>query len=119
MDIQSLGQQFVDLCNQGKNFDVMKTLYADDIVSVETGGKETRGKAAVIKKSEVWASKITIQGEKVLGPYFNGKDQFAVHFTFHITPKDTGKAVTQQEVGLYTVKNGLITREEFFYQGQW
>jgi hypothetical protein len=126
MTLAAVGKQFVDLCNQGKNFDVMKTLYAPNIVSVEAGGSETAGKDAVIKKSERWAATLTIQGEKVLGPYFSipnpadtNSGHFAVHFTFDITPKSTGQRITQQEVGLYTVKDGQITREQFFYEGKW
>jgi ketosteroid isomerase-like protein len=119
MSIQALAKQFVDLCNQGKNFDVMNTMYADDIVSVEANGSETAGKAAVIEKSKRWASTLTIQGEKMRGPYFNGPNQFAVHTTFEVTPKATGKPVSQEEVGVYTVKDGKITREQFFYAGNW
>ncbi|MEZ6193872.1 MAG: SnoaL-like domain-containing protein [Phycisphaerales bacterium] len=55
MDIRAVGERLVELCNQGKNFDVMHTMYAEDIVSVEPTGKATAGKGAVIKKSEVWA----------------------------------------------------------------
>lgn len=119
MSLQSVGKQFVDLCNQGKNFDVMRTMYAPDIVSVESNGHETAGQQPVIQKSEKWAANVTIHGEKVLGPYFFGKDQFAVHFTFDITPKATGKRVSQQEVGVYTVKNDKITREVFYNEGNW
>jgi hypothetical protein len=43
MTIQTLARQFVELCNQGKNFDVMRTMYAPDIVSVEGDGTETAG----------------------------------------------------------------------------
>ncbi|WP_348629610.1 SnoaL-like domain-containing protein [Mesorhizobium sp. WSM1497] len=32
-----------------------------------------------------------------------------------ITPKATGERVTMDEVGLYTVKNGKITEERFYY----
>ncbi|MBX3380647.1 MAG: nuclear transport factor 2 family protein [Phycisphaeraceae bacterium] len=118
MSIHTLAQQFVDLCNQGKNFDVMHSMYADDIVSVEGDGKETAGKTPVIQKSERWAAVNEIHGEKVLGPYFNGPDQFAVHFTFEVTPKATGKRTTLPEVGVYTVKGDKITREQFFYAGE-
>lgn len=120
MSLQSVARQFVELCNQGKNFVVMETMYAPDIVSVESGGVETAGQAAVIKKSADWAAKIDIHGEKVLGPYFFGVDQFAVHFTFEITPKSTGVRVTQQEVGVYTVNpDGKIIREVFYNEGNW
>jgi hypothetical protein len=105
------------MCNQGKNFDVMETMYAPNIVSVEGGGEETAGQAPVIQKSRTWQSNNTIHGEKVRGPYFNGPNQFAVHFTFEITRKGTDKRITIEEVGVYTVKDDKITREVFFYDG--
>lgn len=119
MSLQSVGKKFVELCNQGKNFDVMKTMYHPDIVSVESDGKETKGQTPVIQKSERWAAGTEIHGEKVLGPYFFGPDQFAVHFAFELTPKATGRRVTQQEIGVYTVKGDLITREVFYNEGNW
>jgi hypothetical protein len=55
----------------------------------------------------------------VRGPYFNGPDQFAVHFTFDITRKAGGERLTIEEVGVYTVgKDDRITREQFFYDGE-
>ena len=129
MTLQSLAKEFVDLCNQGKNFEVMETMYAPDIVSVEASGVEVVGKVPVIEKSKRWAAANTIHGEKVLGPYFDrlGKDgtanvtgqsgQFAVHFSFEVTPKASGQRTTLDEVGVYTVKDGKITREQFFYEG--
>ena len=49
------------------------------------------------------------------GPFFSGDNQFAVHFTFDVTRKATGARVTLEEVGLYTVENDKITREQFFF----
>ena len=117
MSLQTVARQFVELCNQGKNFDVMRTMYDAAIVSVEGDGTETAGQTPVIQKSERWAAANTLHGEKVLGPYFGGPDQFAVHFTFEVTPKATGKRTTLEEVGVYTVKGDKITREQFFYDG--
>jgi hypothetical protein len=118
MSLHSLATQFVDLCNQGKNFDVMRTMYAPDIISVEGDGKETAGQQPVIHKSEIWQGDNQIHGEKVRGPFFNGRNQFAVHFSFDVTRKSTGKRTTIEEVGVYTVKNDKITREQFFYDGE-
>jgi len=118
MSIRSVATRFVELCNQGKNFDVMRTMYAPNIVSVEGDGQETAGQGPVIKKSEVWQGNNTIRSEKVRGPFFNGPGQFAVHFTFEVTPKATGKPVTIEEVAVYTVEGDKITREEFFYDGE-
>ena len=119
MSLQSVARQFVDLCNQGKNFDVMRTMYAPGIVSVEGDGKETVGQQPVIHKSEIWQGNNEIHGEKVRGPFFNGPNQFAVHYTFEITRKSTGKRTTIEEVGVYTVgKDDKITREQFYYDGE-
>jgi hypothetical protein len=121
MSVQTVAHKFVELCRQGKNFDVMRTMYAPDIVSVEGDGKETKGQQAVIKKSEDWVSDKAFNGETVAGPFFNGANpnQFVVYFTLDITPKATGKRITLEEIGIYTVnKDDKITREQFFYEGE-
>ena len=118
MSLHTVAKKFVELCNQGKNFDVMHAMYAPDIVSVEASGEETSGKTPVIQKSEHWQANNTIGGEKARGPFFNGPNQFAVHFTFEVTRKAAGKRITLEEVGVYTVKDDKITREQFFYDGE-
>ena len=118
MSLKTLASQFVEFCRQGKNFDAMHALYAPDIVSVEASGEETAGKKPVIHKSEVWQANNAVGGEQVRGPYFNGPNQFAVHFSFEVTPKATGQRITLEEVGVYTVENDKITREQFFYDGE-
>jgi hypothetical protein len=106
------------MCNQLKNFDVMNSLYAPNIVSVEANGEETSGKDAVIEKSKRWGSDNNVESEKMDGPFFNGPNEFAVHTVFEVTPKATGKRIRLEEVGVYTVKDDKIIREEFFYEGE-
>jgi len=120
MSVQPDAKKFVDLCRQGKNSDVMRTMYHPDIISVEGDGKQTAGQAPVIKKSEDWVADKTFHGETVAGPFYNGAnpDQFAVYFTLDVTPKSTGKRITLEEVAVYTVnKDDKITREQFYYEG--
>ena len=121
MSVKSIARQFVEMCNQGKNFDVMELMYAPDIVSVEADGRETAGKGPVIEKSRHWAEANVFHGEKVRGPFFCGgtdsEGQFAVVFNLEITRKSSGRRLTLEEVGLYTVRNDKITREQFFYDG--
>ena len=122
MSVESVALKFTELCNQGKHFEVMRNMYSPDMVSVEGTGKETAGKEAVIKKSEIWQGNNNIEGQTILGPYFCGdlnakSGQFAVHTSLTFTPKSGGARQTHDEVGLYTVKNDVITREEFFYAG--
>jgi hypothetical protein len=122
MSVKTVAERFVELCREGKNFDVMRTMYAPNIVSVEGDGAETAGQAAVIRKSEQWAEVNTFHGETVRGPFFNGgthrEGQFAVFFNLDITRKATGTRLTLEEVGLYTVKDDKIIREQFYYAGE-
>lgn len=118
MSLQSVAKQFMDLCNQGKNFDIMRTLYAPDIVSVEGDGQETKGQQPVIEKSERWVSDKSFDAQEVRGPFYSGPNQFAVFFIHKVTPKATGKQVTLEEVAVYTVNaSDKITREQFFFAG--
>src|SRR6185503_21232165 len=107
MSLQTTAQKFVELCRQGKNFDVMRTMYAPNIVSVERDGKQTSGQQPVIKKSEDWVADKTFHGETVAGPFLNGAnpDQFAVYFTLDVTPNASGKRITLEEVAVYTVND--------------
>ena len=51
---------------------------------------------------------------EVEGPYLNG-DQFAVRMKMDLTVKESGERITMDEIGLYTVKDGKIAEERFFY----
>jgi hypothetical protein len=118
VNIKQIANQLVEWCNAGKNFDVMRTMYTPDIVSVEADGQETTGQQAVIEKSERWAAANIINGQVVRGPYFNGPNQFAATFKFEVVRKATGKAETLEEVAVYTVQGDKISREQFFYEGE-
>jgi len=114
-----VGKRLVELCREGKNDQAIKELYAKDIVSVEAGAPpgmsaETRGIEAVIAKSTWWAENHTVHSAKAEGPWPNG-DRFVVRFTYDITVKKDNKRGTMDEAALYTVADGKIVREEFFY----
>jgi ketosteroid isomerase-like protein len=50
----------------------------------------------------------------VTGPFFNG-DQFVVGFEMDVTNKDSGQRFTMAEQALYTIRDGKIAEERFFY----
>ena len=119
MTTMEIGTKLVELCRAGKNEEALKTLYDEDIVSVEAASPpgqsaEKRGIAAIVAKSQWWADNHEIHGAKVDGPWPNG-DRFIVRFDYDITFKATGKRFTMVEAALYQVKNDKIVREEFFY----
>ncbi len=93
-----------------------------DIVSVEARGDETMpatmtGLEAIRGKNEWWVANHIIHSSDVKGPFPNG-ERFSVIFNFVVSAKFgpmMGKKVRMEEVALYTVSDGKITREEFFY----
>ena len=122
MSVQTVAGKFMELVSQGKHFEVMRTMYAPEMVSVEGDGRETVGKEPVIRKSEVWQGNNAIHSQDLRGAFFCGdadaaSGRFAVYTALDFTPKAGGERQTHVEVGLYTVKNDMITREEFFYDG--
>lgn len=120
MTTTEVAHRLVALCKDRKNFDAMKELYADDIVSVEaeakSGSFDTAGKENVIQKSKNWAGAHEIHGSNIEGPFL-ANDKFSVVFDFDVTPKATGTRATLREIAVYTVSNEKIIREEFFYRG--
>jgi ketosteroid isomerase-like protein len=118
----AVGKKLVDLCKAGKNAEAMDTLYHPDIVSVEAGAPpggsaRSEGMAAIKGKSEWWVTNHEVHDAKVEGPFPHG-DRFIVRFTYDVTAKAgpmAGKRFTMDEAALYTVKDGKITQEEFFY----
>jgi hypothetical protein len=76
-----------------------------------------KGVDAIRGKGEWWFANNEIQRSDARGPYPNG-ERFAVVFDFEFTAKEgptAGQRVKMEEVALYTVENGKIVREEFFY----
>jgi len=122
MSVRTIAEKFMDLCRQGKHFEFMHAFYAPEMVSVEGDGKEYVGKEPVIHKSEVFQGANTIHSQDLRGPFFSGdanatSGRFGVYTAIEFSPKAGGKRVKHEEVGLYTVKNDAVTREEFFYEG--
>ena len=119
MSAMEIGKELVALCRQGKNQEAIEKFYSPKIVSVEAAampniGQTQKGIEAIKAKNKWWVDNHEIHGGEVNGPFPNG-DQFIVQFKFDVTPKHTGKRMTMEEMGLYTVENGKIVKEEFFY----
>jgi ketosteroid isomerase-like protein len=120
MTTMEIARKLVELCKQGKNAEALDTLFADDVVSVEAvampGGaaQEAKGLAAVRAKGEWWVNNHEVHSASVTGPWPHG-DRFIVGFEFDVTNKPSGKRMKMAEAALYTVRNGKIVREEFFY----
>lgn len=119
MTIQEIADTLVKLCSAGKFEEATKTLYSDDIVSVEAGAppggeREVKGLAAVLKKGEWWVANHEVHSSAVEGPLVAGS-HFAVTFKMDITFKPQSRRFKMEEVAVYKVADGKIVHEEFFY----
>jgi ketosteroid isomerase-like protein len=119
MSAKEVGKKLVELCNQGKFEEATRTLYSKDIVSVEPMAMhsmpaETRGMEGVMAKGKWWVDNHEVHSSKAVGPYV-ARDQFIVEFDMDVTNKPSGKRMKMKETGIYTVKDGKVVREEFFY----
>jgi SnoaL-like domain len=119
MTTLEIGKQYVALCQAGKFDQCLETLFVKDAVSVEAGAppgmdRTATGMQAIHAKGKWWVDNHIVHKAEISGPYPHD-DRFAVRFLFDITHKPTDKRMTMDEIGLFTVKDGKITREEFFY----
>jgi hypothetical protein len=119
MSTQNIAKRYVELCQAGKNDVCLDELYAKDAVSVEAAAmpgteRVVKGLDGIRAKSKVWRETNVVHGAEVMGPFPND-NRFAVRFTFDVTNKPSGRRIKMDEIGLFTVENGKIAREEFFY----
>jgi hypothetical protein len=122
MSVRTIAEKYMELCGEGKHFEFMRNYYGPEMVSVEGDGREFAGKEKVIHKSEVFQDNNTIHTQDLRGPFFcgdadAGSGKFGVYAAIEFSPKGGGQRVRHEEVGLYTVNNDAVTREEFFYDG--
>lgn len=117
MDVKEVAAEFTAMLKAGDHDGAAVRFNADDIVScepLEGDMAEVRGKSEVKAKGEWWTSAHEVHSMSVDGPAVNG-DQFAVGFFMDITNKQSGERMQTEEIGIYTVKDGKIVAERFFY----
>tara|TARA_R110000796_G_scaffold63870_1_gene147720 strand:- start:5844 stop:6227 length:384 start_codon:yes stop_codon:yes gene_type:complete len=119
-DLTDVAGKLADCCNSGREAEALDSLYAQDCVSVEAlpmgeAGRETQGLEAIRGKHEWWYGAHDVHSVSAEGPFLFGDDQFSLVFDMDVTNKETGERMRAKEVGIYTVKDGKIAREEFFY----
>ena len=117
MNTEEVAKKVVELTTKQAWVEALETLYDKDIVSVEAGSMdggspETRGTKGVREKIEWWTNAMEVHSFKASGP-FVAHDRLVVQYYTDITDKNSKKRMQMSEVGVYTVKNGKIVREEF------
>ena len=119
MTFDDVANKLVDGCRTGKTLENLDVIYAPDAVSVEAldngGGREVQGLDAIKGKHAWWDNTFEMLGGDVSDPFPSGDGRFAVIFEIKVRHKESGEVSDMKEVALYTVGDGKITREEFFY----
>jgi len=108
-------------CKAGTEMQGLDTLYDRDAVSMEAAAmaegrpREFEGLEAIKAKHEFWNQSMEVHEAKVDGPYFHGEDRFGVIFELDVTDRESKQRMQMKEFGVYTVANGKIVREEFYF----
>jgi hypothetical protein len=119
MNTNEVAAKYVAMCKEGKHGEIVTELFAPDAVSVEAfappgGQRTTKGIEGILGKSKWWNENHIVHKAEIFGPYPHD-DRFAVRFFYDITNKPSQKRMSMDEVALFTVSNGKIVKEEFFY----
>ena len=117
MTTQQVANRLVELCRKGEIQKAGEELYADTIVSIEpehAPTKTAKGKAAVVKKGQQFASMIEERhGGSFSDPIVCGR-HFSVAMTLDATFKGKGR-MKLEEICVYEVKDDKIVFEQFFF----
>ena len=116
MTLTEIARALAESCREGRERETLDTLYAEHALSVEPDAPEgqdriARGRDAIHAKHVWWETNATVHAAEVAGPFVGGDDAFALIFDVDATVG--GTRMQLREVGVYTVKDGLIVREEF------
>ncbi len=117
MNTEQVADKVVELVRQQAWYEALEQLYGKGIVSVEARASEgespeKRGIDQVREKVDWWVQNMQIHSFKAKGP-FVGHDRFVVQYDAEVTDKNSKKRMQLSEVGVYTVQDGKIVREEF------
>lgn len=118
MSTTEIAKKVVELVRKQAWYDALD-LYDDKVVSVEAfsggGPTETHGKEGVRGKIDWWVNTMEVHSFTASEP-FVAHDRFVVQFTVDASEKESKQRRQMSEVGVYTVKDGKIVREEFLPQ---
>lgn len=117
MTTQEVANRLVELCRQGQFTEAFEELYADDVVSCEPDGfpnARLEGKEAVrLKEKQFNESVKEFHGVEISEPIV-AENFFAVSMNMDVTFQESPR-MKMEEICVYNVKDGKISKEEFFF----
>ncbi len=117
MSIDEIAADFFALCKAGNFAEAGAKHWSDAVVSLEPYAEGPHvvctGRDQVLAKHAWWEENTEVHSFDCEGPFVHG-DQFAIIFEMDCTMAPYGRS-TSREVALYTVKDGKVVEERFFF----
>lgn len=121
MTTQEVANRLVELCRAGKNEQAVKELYSPEIVSIEPEGAPNRivkGLAGIAEKGIKFQSMIEKFNSSSISDPVVAENFFSCNMLMNVNMKGVPVPIDMDEICVYTVKEGKIIKEEFFYTPQ-
>ncbi|MEL6360347.1 MAG: nuclear transport factor 2 family protein [Pseudomonadota bacterium] len=118
--LMQVANKLVENCRNGNEMQGLDELYAENAQSYEAaemeggGPREFLGRQAIKDKHDFWNANFEMHSSSVDGPYLHGEDRFSVIYEMDTTNKMSGERFQMREVGVYSVQDGKIVKEEFY-----
>ena len=117
MTTEEVAKRLVELCRNGQWTQAHNELYSEHAESIEPAGthwENVKGMEAIRKKAEAWSGMVEeFHGNEISDPVI-AENYIAIRMVSDTTMKGMGR-VKFEELGVYEVKDGKITKEQFFY----
>ena len=122
-DALAIGKKLAEYFKQGQFVEAIQELFSDDAQSIEPENcpdqknRIISGKEAMIGKNNWWAENHEIHGMGFKGP-FPHDERIAFLLSIDVTAKTgpmAGQRMEMEEICIYTIADGKIVKEEFFY----
>lgn len=121
MTTQEVANRLVELCRKGNYEDAVKELYSPNIVSIEPEGVPDRivsGLEAIAQKGKNFEAKIEQFNANIITDPIVADNIFSCAMLMNVNMKGVPVPVDMNEICVYTVADGKIVKEEFFYTPQ-
>ncbi len=118
--LAEIASDYAALMAAGETLAAAEKYWASDIIVLEPANFESDGPAIAIGKPAAlarltrWLAVNAMSEMLIDGPFITG-DQFALFIDMEITRRATGERQPFSEIATYTVSEGQIVEERFFY----
>ena len=118
MTKQQVADRLIGLCRQRQFEQAVRELYAPDVISVEPEGVSDRivqGLDQIHAKGEAFNSKVEKVNLSFISDPIVADNFFSCSMLMNINMKGMLMAIDMNEVCVFTVSDGKVIKEEFFY----